>query len=277
MDISELNETLNLVFQITMFVLPIAVALLTWFLRNYVKSAGAERSVAAIVKLSNAAIDFAEDLDNRGDLEKYLRMWNMPEDVLNLTSNGLKKLNLAGKWLEAELARNGIKMTDEEAQSWIAAEFQKRVGDIGRERKISERTAEAVDLLKALAQSGLIGLPADRADISLLASRVADWIITQVDLEETDPLRDQVLVELQTGMGVEPTPAVPPPQSPIEAKLTDLARQAVQYVQELKSSRELTLSEMDIAGAWVLTEVTKQGLPVTTEQIANAVRDAMAV
>ena len=201
----------------------------------------------------------------------------MPEDVLSLTSNGLKKLNLAGKWLEAELARNGIKMTDEEAQSWIAAEFQKRVGDIGRERRISERTQEAVDLLKALAQSGLIGLPADRADVSLLASKVADWIITQVDLEATDPLRDQVLVQLQTGMGVEPTPTVPPPHSPIEAKLADLARQAVQYVQELKSSRELTLSEMDIAGAWVLTEVTKQGLPVTTEQIASAVRDALDV
>jgi hypothetical protein len=168
-------------------------------------------------------------------------------------------------------------MTDEEAQSWIAAEFQKRVGDIGRERRISERTQEAVNLLKALAQSGLIGLPADRADVSLLASNVADWIITQVDLEATDPLRDQVLVQLQTGMGVEPTPAVPPPHSPIEAKLADLARQAVQYVQELKSSRELTLSEMDIAGAWVLTEVTKQGLPVTTEQIASAVRDALDV
>lgn len=271
---SDPTATLNLIFQAIMLILPIVAAVATWFLRTYVKSAEAEKALGAIVHLSNAAIDFAEDLDKRGDLDKYLKMWNMPEDVLNLTSDGLKKLNLAGKWLEAELARTGIEMTDEEAQSWIASQFQKRVGDIGRERRISERTQEAVDLLKALAQSGLISLPAGRDQVSQLARQVTDWIISQADQEGTDPLHDQVLTEFQTQLEAEVPPSVQPTLTAAETGLADLARQAVQYVQQLQSSREVTLPETDIAVAWVLTEVTKRDLQVTTEQIAGAVRAA---
>ena len=119
MDTASISETIDQVFQVIMLLLPIVAAVATWFLRTYVKSAKVEKDVAAIIRLSNAAIDFAEDLDKRGDLGKYLEMWNMPEDVINLTSDGLKKLNLAGKWLETELGRQGIQMTDEEAKALL--------------------------------------------------------------------------------------------------------------------------------------------------------------
>jgi hypothetical protein len=53
-----------------------------------------------------------------------------------------------------------------------------------------------------------------------------------------------------------------------------LARQSVAYVEQLKRERKLTLSETDLAVAWMLTEVTQQGLNVTPDQIGAAVRAA---
>jgi hypothetical protein len=274
MDASNISETLDRVFQIIMLLLPVVAAVATWFLRTYVKSAKVEKDVAAIVRLSNAAIDFAEDLDKRGELGKYLEMWNMPEDVIGLTSNGLKKLNLAGKWLESELGRQGIQMTDEEAKSWIASQFQGRVGDIGRERGIAERTQEAASLLQALQQSGLIALPADGTRVAMLGDAVANWIVGQLGKEETGPLREQALARFESQLVVQPQVSAGPATPPVESQLADLARQSVQYVEQLEASHELTLPRADIAVAWVLTEVTKRGLAVTAEQIAGAVHAA---
>jgi hypothetical protein len=274
MNSGNIGETLDRVFQIIMLLLPVVAAIATWFLRTYVKSAKVEKDVAAIVRLSNAAIDFAEDLDKRGELGKYLQMWNMPEDVISLTSNGLKKLNIAGKWLESELGRQGIQMTDEEAKSWIASQFQGRVGDLGRERGIAERTEEAASLLRALQRSGLIALPADGARVALLGDAVANWVVGRLGEEETAPLRQQALARFESHLVVPPQVPGGPATPPVESQLADLARQSVQYVEQLKASHELTLPAVDIAVAWVLTEVTKRGLAVTTEQIAAAVRGA---
>jgi hypothetical protein len=275
-----MNETLDRVFEIIMLLLPIVAAIATWFLRTYVKSAKVEKDVAAIVRLSNAAIDFAEDLDKRGDLGKYLKMWNMPDDVMNLTSDGLKKLNLAGRWLETELGRQGIQMTDEEAKAWIAAQFQKRVGDMGRERTVAARAEEAVRLLQALARSGLINLPADPAQAAQLADQVTGWALAQPEKEPDALLREEAMMRVrgQLSAPLPPSVAAAAPSTPaapsLEVQLSDLARQSVQYVARLKADHELTLPDMDIAVAWVLTEVTKQGLAVTTEQIASAVHGA---
>jgi hypothetical protein len=120
-DTRPISDVLSLIFQVLMLVLPVAVAIITWFVLTYVKSANAEKTMAAVIRVSNAAIDFAEDLDQRGELAKYLKLWNVPEEVMNLTSDGLKKLHLAGQWAESEFVRLGIKLTDEEAQAWIAA------------------------------------------------------------------------------------------------------------------------------------------------------------
>jgi hypothetical protein len=271
-----IGETIDRVFEIIMLLLPIVAAVATWFLRTYVKSAKTEKNVAAIVRLSNAAIAFAEDLDKRGDLEKYLKLWNMPEDVLSLTSNGLKKLNLAGKWLETELGRQGIQMTDEEAKSWIAAQFQERVGDIGRDRGVAERTQEAVGLLRALQQSGLIFLPTDGTQAAIFGDVVANWVVGQLNPGEEGVLRKQAVAQFQSQLVAKPQVPAGGVASGSADQLTDLARQSVQYVQQLKANHQLTLPEADIAVAWVLTEVTKQGLVVTTDQIANAVRTAFS-
>ena len=269
-----ISQTLDMVFQIIMLLLPIIAAVATWFLRTYVKSAKLETDVAAIIRLANNAIDCVEDIDSRGELGKYLKMWNMPDDIINLTSDGLKKLNLAGKWLESELGRQGIQMTDEEAKAWIAAQFQSRVGDIGRDRGIAERTQEAASLLRALDQSGLIALPADATQVAMLGDAVATWVIGQLGDEEAGLLREQALAQFGSQLGSTPQVSGEPATAPLESQLADLARQSVQYVEQLKASHELTLPEMDIAVAWVLTEVTKRGLAVTAEQLAGAVNRA---
>lgn len=214
--------------------------------------------------------------NKRGELGKYLKMWNMPDDIINLTSDGLKKLNLAGKWLESELGRQGIQMTDEEAKSWIAAQFQGRVGDIGRDRGIAERTREAASLLHALEQSGLIALPADGARVAMLGDAVANWVIGQLGDEEAGLLREQALAQFESQLVSKPQVLGEPATPPLESQLTDLARQSVQYVERLKASHQLTLPEKDIAMAWVLTEVTKRGLAATAEQLADAVNRAFA-
>jgi hypothetical protein len=276
MNVDQVNATINLVLQIVLFIIPIAAAVVAWFLRTYVKSSKAEKDIAAITRLSNAAIDFAEDLDKRGDLEKYLKMWNMPDDVIGLTSNGLKKLNLAGKWLETELGRQGIQMTDEEAKNWIAAQFQNQTGDIGQDRGINQRTQEAVSLLQTLHQSGVITLPSDSTQVTRLSNVVSNWVVSQLGQQETGALHEQAQTTFESAL-TPPAPAAGQPTVPsLEDQVDDLARQSVQYVEQLKASHELTLSEVDIAVAWVLTEVTKRNLPVTTGQIAGAVNRAFA-
>ncbi len=274
MDTKQISDTINLVFQVLMLILPIAAVFITWFLRTYVKSANADKTVGSIVQLSNAAIDFVQNLDERGELAKYLKMWNMPEDVINLTSDGLKKLNLAGKWAESEFARLGIKMTDEEAKAWIASEFQKRMGGVGPERAATARTGDAANLLLTLQQSGLISLPADAGQAALLANKIAEWAATQPGPGATGLSQAEVVVQSPTPPPEKPQVPMESPAPSVETQLAQLGAQSVQYVEQLQASHQLTLPETDIAVAWVLTEVTKQGLPVTTDQIARAVRAA---
>ena len=274
MDTKQISDIINLVFQVLMLALPIATVLITWFVRNYVKSANAEKSLAAIAQVSSAAVDYAEDLDKRGELAKYLKLWNVSDDVVNLASDGLKKLNIAGKWAESEFSRQGIKMTDEEAQAWIASEFQKRQRGTGLEQGTTDRIGDAASLLSTLEQSGVISLPADAGQATLLASKVAEWLTTQQNKQSADLQHQEALVQLQAQLTAQPQIPVVPTGPSVEAQLMQLATQSVQYVEQLKAGHRLTLPEVDIALAWVLTEVTKQGLVVTTDQITSSVGTA---
>ncbi|MCP5095499.1 MAG: hypothetical protein GY943_08100 [Chloroflexi bacterium] len=91
--------------------------IITWYAQTYVKGTHNERHLAAVVRISNSAIDYVENLDNRGELT-----------ISENASKGLQKLSTAGAWMEQELKGMGISMSNEEAQRWIASEFQNRVG-----------------------------------------------------------------------------------------------------------------------------------------------------
>jgi hypothetical protein len=57
--------------------------------------------------------------------------------------------------------------------------------------------------------------------------------------------------------------------------LTDLALRAVQYVEDLKQTRTLTIPERDIAMAWMLVETTNQDIPATPDEIVSAIDQAL--
>jgi hypothetical protein len=268
--ISNNQDLFDLLIKILVILIPAA---LTWFVRTYVNSAKSEKTLAGIVQLANIAIDYAEDLDKRGDLEKYLDIWGVPDDVKSEASAGIQKLNVAGKWLESQLKELGIEMTDKEAQSWIASEFRKRVGDTGKERRIAELTQEAVDLLQALQGQGVISLSTELDQAVLLADNVAAWVIGQLG-DDSELARAEALVRARTALMTDSRLSGFAGELSMETRLADLANRSVQYVQDLKRDQDLTLPEVDIAVAWMLTEVTKKGLDANGDQIASAVQSA---
>ncbi len=71
--------------------------------------------------------------------------------------------------------------------------------------------------------------------------------------------------------GLPASPSSPEVVLSNEAQLAELVQQSVTYVDHLKQDKELTASATDIAAAWVLIEVTKRDLSVTSNQIASAV------
>ena len=88
-------------------------------------------------------------------------------------------------------------------------------------------------------------------------------------------LREEVLARIRGEIVTETQVRADVPKLSLEAQLAELAGRSIRYVEPLKADHELTLPETDIAVAWVLTEVTKRGLSVTTDQIARAVRAAI--
>jgi hypothetical protein len=174
--ISSNKDWLDVLVQVLIIVTPIVVA---WFIRTYVRGSAAERDLAAIVRLSNAAIDYVENLDKRGDL---------PE-----AKKGIHKLNLAGKWLEGELRRAGIKMSDEDARKWIASEFQKRVGGVQMVGTITQLTHAAVDLIQDLERSMAVELPPGVDRITYLAELAADWVRAELAKRGASISREEAL------------------------------------------------------------------------------------
>jgi hypothetical protein len=279
------KDWLDILLQVLALVLLI---LITWLIRTYVKGSKSKKDITAIVRLSNSAIYLVENIDSRGDLK-------LPPGV----SKGFFKLQTATHWLVDELARSGIKMTDEEAKSWISSEFQKRAGDVRPVKDIAEVTKSAVDLILQLEQSGAIQIPAGADRITYLAGLATDWTLTHLPANWTNISRDEAMTwgraELLQRMPSQPVAAAPsqpvataPSQpsrstlSPAE-QLSQLANSAVAFVGQLKASGPLTVKpgasetsvDADLALAWLLMEATRQGMTVTTDQLAQALATAL--
>jgi hypothetical protein len=239
---------------------------LAWLIRNYIRALGEEKNLSTIIRVANAAIDYAEDLEKRGDLDKIISELDLPQDIIGHTSGGIKKLHVAGKWVEDELKRMGIEMTDKEAQRWVAAEFQKRNAGLNLTPQHLAHIQEISTLLQNLDQDKL-------AALSTLGSSRATF--------GDEPTRQQDPLPVEPGPSTTEVEPDHPSQDPaleaeptVESDLAVLAQQAVDYVETLKATRELTVPEIDIATAWMLTEVTKQGLHVTPDQIAREIHQA---
>ena len=261
------KQVLDILIQLALLIVPIIIS---WFIYTYVRSTAAGNNVAAIVRLANAAIDYIENLDKRGDLV-------VGPDV----KKGGVKLKLAANWLEQELQKSGIKIDDEQAQKWVAAEFQKRVGDIRPVAAFGEVTRMAVNLIQDLERNHFITLPPNVERDAHLAVLASDWVVTQLAKGGVTVSRDEamtwvraeLLQRLQDQVSV----------LPAGERLTKLAEGAVDFLERLKASGQIAVRpgvadediETDITTAWLLTEAAQQGLSVSSSQIARAAAEAL--
>ncbi len=269
--ISQNKDTLDLILQLFLIIVPVVIS---WFIRTYVKNTAAEKQLGAIVRLSNAAIDYVENLDKRGDLV-------IPPDI----RRGLAKLNVASDWMESMLDRNGIKITNEEAKKWIASEYQKRVGNPLPESDLAEQAKIAVNLIQAVEGGRFNQLLQQPDRLVFLSKFAADWVVSQLahnlsaNISQADALSWVNAEILQRSQ-----PTSLPTSSLLAGGLpTDLARQAVAFMQDLKARGLLTVApgvsptavERDIAVAWMMTEAARQGRAVSPQEIALAVTEAL--
>ena len=285
--ISSNKDLIDLLTQILIVVIPI---LLTWFLRTYVKGTAREHELAAIVNLSNTAIDYIENLDKQGHLDEIAATLELPPDIVG----GARKLYAAGDWLEGELKRNGITISDAEARSWIASEFQKRVGGVQVSSKLEQWAEKAIIIVQTLEQEGLIVPQADMDYTTYIINLAADWLITKFVSDRGGSLdRDEALIwvraalvkriQSQSELGIRPD--IPVDDRPVQVQLTALAQLAVNFAQELNDLGRLRIQSdtpggnvsLDVATAWLITEAAKRGLNATANDISTALRLASSI
>ncbi len=262
-----LSQILDIVLQIVVVILPFV---LSWFLRNYVKGTTAEKEIAAIVKLANNAIDYVENEDNRGNLK-------VPPEV----SKGIHKLGLASSWLESELNRTGVSITNEAAEKWIASEFQKRLGNVQMVGTTATLAKEAVTIIQDLTHRELIELTSEADKAASMIDYAADWLIARLAEKGAAISRETALTWVRSEFlkAIQ----IPDANLPPNEQLANLAKMAIEYIQTLKEQGRLTIHsgsgtrtvDKDVAMAWLLTEATKRELQVSTEQIVHSLELAL--
>lgn len=261
------KDLLDVIMQAILFVIPVV---LSWFVRNYIRGHAAEKRISTIVSLSNAAIDYVENLDRRGSL-------SLPPAA----RKGGYKLSLAGRWLEKELKASGVNMPAEEAQEWVASEFQRRMGGVQQVNTLAELAKQAVSMVGLLEKTELVDLPPEADRLGYLTNLAADWIVAQyakdggnISHERARTWVNAEMLESQQSSMV---------KRPQNGQLDALAQQAVDFLNDLKSRGRLALRsdvslqqvETDVATAWLLTEIAKQGLSVTSDEIARAIQESI--
>lgn len=256
------KDFLVVVVQLIYVVVPVVIS---WFIRSYVKNSTYEKQIGSIMRLSNVAIDYVENLEKRGALQ-------VPEGA----SKGTAKLRLAAEWLESELKKNGISVNNEEAAKWISSEFQNRVGGVVTSSCTAELTSTAVDLVQGLEKGDLSAVALNPERINLLTGLATDWLLTQLANQRgvkipRDEAEARVRAEILNRLQVK--------QLPSGDTLMGLAHQALGFLNGLKQSGRLTMrpgtsSEniyQDIAVAWMLTEAAKLGIPISPNEIAQVI------
>jgi hypothetical protein len=261
------KDVIDVVIEALLVLIALAAA---WLYYRYVRSVTTQNRLAATTRLADAAIDYVEDLDRRGDLAP-------PAGA----EKGAYKRQEAAKWLQSEMRTDGVKIGDLQAQQWIAAAFQKRSGDSQPVSRMGDLARQAVDLTQRLERAHLIDLPPNADRPLYLAGLAADWITVGVAKEGMTISHEQAMswvrgeilhrLELQAS---NPT---------AEEQLRTLAENAVQFTANLRSSGRMAIRpgqaggdiDSDVATAWLVTEAAKQGLAVTADQISEAITIAL--
>lgn len=247
----------NIIGSLGQLILAGVAAFISYLLQKYVRGTSAERYVATITQLVGQATRYVERLDGDGKLDLG------PEE-----SKGLKKLTLATEYVQEQIERAGIRgVSNEEIHKWINAELQRQMGsDILPVRAIATAAHEAIGTISALVNTGRVDLPPGTSRESFIAELAADRIVATLKSEHNANLsRSDAMAaawnELVNSLSRDPQ---------------ELAEKALDYLSNLEAQGKLArmpgIREEDIAAAFMLTEALRQGLTVSSDDIARALK-----
>ena len=233
-----------------------------WALAQRVRLARARRRPAATTQLADAAIDYVEHLDERGELV-------LPDGA----SKSAAKLALATAWARAELARLGIRLDDDEATAWLRARLHRRSAELRPVAAMTAAAREAVDRVERLLMSDSTAR-LDHSERTLFYARLAaDWFVVRLAEQGATVGREEGQVWVQAEL-----------LRRLNARADDMAGrndldslvlEANIFLDTLRANNRLPAGSdaaRDLAIAWVLTEVAKRGLAYTPREIVAAVR-----
>jgi hypothetical protein len=241
-----------------------------WMYSRYLRSVQAQNRLSLARRLAEAAVEYVEDLDSRGEL-------GQPAG----SDRNAQKRELAAQRLISQMQEAGFAISAEQAHMWIAVESHQRSISQPPLEKIAELARASLDVAQRLEQAHLVEPPANVNSSVFLAGLAADWLTAEMAKSGVNLSRDQaatwvrgeILHRLQTQAA----------QATVEDPLARLAREAVEFMENLKASGRLTIHpgaaggsvEMDVATGYLITEVAKRGLAVTADQIYEAIDAAL--
>lgn len=248
---------LNIIGSVGQLILAAFAGFASYLLQKYVRGTSAERYVATITEVVRQGTRYVERLDGDGKLNLG------PEE-----SKGLKKLALATEYVKQQIDKAGLKsISEDEIHQWINAELQRQMGsEIMPVRAIAAAAQESIGTISALLNMGRIDLPPGTTRESYIAELAADRIVARVKNEHnTNLARSDALAaawnELVNSLSGGPV---------------DLAEKAFTYLSDLKAKGKLALipgiREEEIAAAFMLTEALKEGVALSSDEIAHALK-----
>jgi len=245
--------------------LAVLAVVVAWAAIHTIRQGRAARRLAAVVQLADAAVDYVEQLDARGDLI--------------VPPGGVKsdfKLALAGGWLQAEAARLNIHLAADEASAWVRSRLQRRSGELKLFATMAETAREAVDRVERLVM-GDSTARLENSDRTLFYSRLAaDWFVVRLAEHGAVVTRDEgtawVQAELLRRLNARAD------EMATRNDLASLVLEANSFLDTLRANNRLPAgieAARDLAIAWVLTEVAKRGLVYTPREIVAAVKQVV--
>lgn len=247
---------------VALLVLILLALVAIWALAQRVRLGRAARRPAATTQLADAAIDYVEHLDERGELV-------VPDGA----SKSATKLALAAAWAQTELARLGIRLDDDEATAWLRARLHRRSAELRPVAAMTAAAREAVDRVERLLMSDSTAR-LDNSERTLFYARLAaDWFVVRLAEQGATAGREEgqawVQAELLRRLNVRADDMA------TRNDLDSLVLEANTFLDTLRANNRLPTgadAARDLAIAWVLTEVAKRGLTYTPREIVAAVR-----
>ncbi|MCE7937013.1 hypothetical protein DCC79_00395 [bacterium] len=254
-------------------VVTVLAFLLPYLIRHYglIASKGRADRLGRIVALADQAVAMAEERARKDDLP-------LGPD----RTERLSKLATAVEFVKKELQKSGIEVDPEEAKNYVIAAYGSKVGSVLPVGAIAAATAAVADRLQSLDRRADVALPpgVDRAThlIGLAANALqVELAKSGISISADDAaswLRAEVFRRLEGDDAA----------LPASDQLERLATEAYAFVDRLRAGGKLALqasgpaeeTDLRIAAAWLLSEVSERGLPVSLDQVEGAILAARA-